>query len=119
MEMLKWQDLEKRLQSHLKDQPAERDRPAAWLAERIGVRVQAVSNWWNRGTVPADQWLPIADVLGCSLDEMLGRQTPCAWPLEDVSAERWAALSERHKGVAEAAMLEAIERLDGQSRKQA
>jgi hypothetical protein len=119
MDMLKWEALEARLAAHLQDRPEDRDRPAAWLAAKLGIRVQAVSNWGNRGTVPADQWVPIADVLGCSLDELLGRKAICPWPLEDVTAERWAALSERHKGVAEAAMLEAIERLEGQSRKQA
>ena len=120
MVMLKWEDLEARLTKHLADRPDDRDRPAVWLAGKLGIRVQAVSNWGNRGGVPADKWIPIADALRCSLDELLGRKSVCAeWPLEDVTAERWEALSERHKGVAEAAMLEAIERLEGQSRKQA
>jgi hypothetical protein len=119
MLMLKWESLEARVKKHLADKPDELARPAVWLSRKLGVRVQAVSNWGNRGTVPADQWLAIADALDCSLDELLGRKASPAWPLDDVTPERWHALSERHKGAAEAALVESIERLEAQSRKQA
>lgn len=45
-------------------------RPQAWLAERLGVKVQVVSNWSTRG-VPAKHARQLSTILGCSVEELL------------------------------------------------
>lgn len=45
----------------------------AELANRLGVAPQFITNWIKRG-MPADRLEPAADVLACSVDELLDRQ---------------------------------------------
>jgi hypothetical protein len=56
---------------------AELDRrheSSQWLTEGIGIRHrQAFYNWKYRGGVPHDKYQAIADLLGWTVDELLGR----------------------------------------------
>lgn len=45
------------------------------IAERLNVSPQAVSKWENGDSVPGiDLLLPLSELLGCSVDELLGRE---------------------------------------------
>lgn len=46
------------------------------LADRMGVSVASVSRWETGKELPASARLvALADVLGCTIDELFGRQT--------------------------------------------
>jgi hypothetical protein len=48
-----------------------------WLGDRLGVNKNVVSNWKKRGGVPVQYARAVSDVLGVSLDELLGvSETP-------------------------------------------
>lgn len=83
------------------------------LAARLGVLPQHVTNWKTRG-LPAEQYQPIAEALGRSVDELLGR-TPEAeppnmkssegWPLLSIDEAKVRALNDFHRAQLEAAIL--------------
>lgn len=54
------------------------------LANRLGVLPQHVSNWIKRG-LPTDKYAAVADVLGCSVDELLGRSAYHGYPADAAS----------------------------------
>lgn len=87
-------------------------REQAWLAEKLATSVQAVNNWSTKG-VPAKRHEQIADALGISVDELLGREMKRdpSWPFETVSRHKFDALSERQKGVIESEISRLIDRL--------
>ncbi len=93
--------------------PKQARRAAAWLAAKLGISIQAVTNWKSRG-VPASQHEAIARALEWSIDQLLGLQPERreVWPFETVAHERFARLTEREKGMVEAAMLEVIDRIE-------
>lgn len=47
-----------------------------WLAGRLHIGRNAVTNWKNRGGAPASQAKALADVLGTSVDHLLGSNDP-------------------------------------------
>jgi len=49
------------------------------LADRMGVSVATVSRWENGEDSPAAPRLPLlADTLGCTIDQLYGRDSPPA-----------------------------------------
>ncbi|KAA0911858.1 helix-turn-helix domain-containing protein [Pusillimonas sp. ANT_WB101] len=83
------------------------------FAARLGVLPQHVTNWKSRG-LPAEQYQPIAEALGRSIDELLGRtpetKTPrvksnADWPLLSIDESKVRALSDFHRVQLEAAIL--------------
>ena len=116
--MLTWDSVSKRLAEHLRDRPDDLRAPNVWLAKRVGVSKQAVSNWVDRRAVPADKWIAVAKALECGLDELLGIPSARAWPFETVPQDQWAALSERQKGMVELAVLESLRHVQAMSGKQ-
>ena len=116
--MLTWDAVSKRLLDHLKNRPEDLRAPNIWLAKKVGVTKQAVSNWAERGAVPADKWVLVAKALECGLDELLGIESARAWPFETVPQNQWDELSERQKGMVELAVLEAVRRVQAMSGKQ-
>ena len=96
----------------------ERDWSQKDLADRIGVAPQNVTNWKRRG-VPPDQYVTIADALGCSLDELLGRTKyvgvgqPSAgrWPYDKIDEERFRSLDPTQASRLEGAILLAAAQL--------
>lgn len=47
------------------------------LAEKLGVSRSAVAMWETGGTRPrSDRLLRLAEILGCTADELLGREPP-------------------------------------------
>ncbi|MFT0547840.1 helix-turn-helix domain-containing protein [Allopusillimonas ginsengisoli] len=83
------------------------------FAARLGVLPQHVTNWKNRG-LPAEQYQPIAEALGRSVDELLGRtpetETPRmeskeVWPLLSIDESKVRALNDFHRAQLEAAIL--------------
>ncbi len=49
------------------------------VAKAMGVNVSTVTHWENNDAMPRAAKLPkLADVLGCSIDELFGRDSPPA-----------------------------------------
>jgi transcriptional regulator with XRE-family HTH domain len=67
------------------------------LARKLNVSPQVVSNWFSRGAVPPENFSTIAEVFGCSVDELTGRSPPRGGkatpviPPRSVEAARFAA----------------------------
>lgn len=65
------------------------------LAVRLGLSPQNVTNWKSRG-VPPEKYVALADVLDCSLDELLGRlkyvtghkPATALWPFESLDESK-------------------------------
>lgn len=55
-------------------------RNLQWLAEQLGVSIQAVVNWRARG-VPANRYRDIAAALGINIDQLEGIEPP-PWEAE-------------------------------------
>lgn len=92
-----------------------RARPAAYLAERLGVRVQAVTNWKTRG-IPVKHASDIARLIGWPVDRVLGReaqQLP-AWPFRRLSADEWHSLDDFDRALIEDAALRRMRELQAE-----
>lgn len=71
------------------------------LAKHLGLLPQHVSNWKSRG-VPPDRYEAIANVLDCSIDELLGRKKffadpssiPAQWPFRKIDESKVRALDQ-------------------------
>lgn len=63
----------------------------AWLAEKVGVSIAAVSKWMTDGRVARDNVPRVAEALGLTTDQLLGVGTVTTGPettwLERVSAD--------------------------------
>lgn len=44
------------------------------LAEDLGVTRKTLYNWLNKGEIPLSALIRMADMFGCSIDYLLGRQ---------------------------------------------
>lgn len=44
------------------------------LAEDLGVTRKTLYNWLNKGEIPLSALIHMADMFGCSIDYLLGRQ---------------------------------------------
>lgn len=59
----------------------------AELAEKMGVTQSLVAMWERGAVLPSAEKLPrLADLLGCSIDALYGREPPGGAPGEGVSA---------------------------------
>lgn len=114
-QQLAMDDLLQRILDRVANIPEARGRELSWLAHKIGVSVQATTNWKARG-VPPKHLAAISSALAWEMDEMLGR-TPShqRWPFE-IDFARFNRLSERQKGRVEAALLRELERLEDEER---
>ena len=57
------------------------------LAEQMGVTQSLVAMWERGAVLPSAEKLPrLADLLGCSIDALYGREPPGGAPGEGVSA---------------------------------
>ena len=88
----------------------------AAFARAVGVLSQDVNNWTKRG-LPADRYEKVADVLRCTIDELVGRALPLrdsdnAWPFQAIAEERFRLLTRSEKLHVEAALEEEIDRLE-------
>lgn len=108
-------DVWPRVEAELESRAESRDRPVAWLAEKLKVSIQTVNNWKLRGA-PAHRHQAIAAALGWSVDRLLGREparVTLEWPFELISRQQWEALTERQRGAVEAAAIKALRDLPG------
>lgn len=93
-------------------------REVAWLADRLGMKIQRVNNWKTRG-VPASCLVDIAAAIGWSVNQVLGLSDPPAlWPFETIDQARFARLTARQLAMVEIAALREIERIEGSSKRQ-
>lgn len=108
-------------------------RPIDWAVERakhLGmnksafakamlVSPQDVTNWLARG-MPPEHHQQAAEVLRCTIDELVGRAPqraePAGWPFTEVTRDRLRLLSPSDRLHLEAAMLEEIDRLESAKR---
>lgn len=87
--------LGKRIVSHRKRLGLTQDA----LAERLGVTAQAVSKWENDQSCPDITMLPkLAEVFGCSTDELLGLEPQKVHMAEVVTEERESGEGSVEKG---------------------
>lgn len=91
------------------------------FVDALGLYPQTINNWKNRG-IPRRRWPDIAEFLGITIDELLGRTAPApvetaqGWPFPNVPRERFARLQPSQKLMVEAAMVEALEQVEHRQR---
>jgi hypothetical protein len=108
--MISWETL----RSELAKIPLAKDREAAWLAHKLGIGIQAVHNWSERG-VPPKQAPALAKILQWSVARVMGAEDPPShWPLRRITRQRWEALDDWDKGAIEEAALRKIEEIEAQ-----
>lgn len=83
-----------------------------WLADRLGVTAQVMTNWKRRG-VPAARYRAIAEALGLTVDQVEGVAPPpwrneAGWPFPDIEQSRFQKLTELQKGEVQAKVRELI-----------
>lgn len=94
-------------------------RDQAWLAKKLDISEQAISNWKERG-VPRSRYEDLADALGLTLEQIAGRAAApwevgeSEWPFASIDAARWSALTERQRGEIEGKVRELIEKFEAQ-----
>jgi transcriptional regulator with XRE-family HTH domain len=66
----------------------ELGKTQGWLAEEVGVSVNAVSKWTREGKVSRDKVPVVAKVLGITTDQLLGASLVDVTPPEDSTLER-------------------------------
>lgn len=89
-------------------------RSQAWLAEQLGVKPQAVTNWRMRGAVPTAQYRPIANLLGLTVNQVEGIDPPpwekeTGWPFPGIEQARFDRLDDIQKGEIQGKVREMIE----------
>lgn len=90
----------------------------AWLARKIGAKVQTVNNWKKRG-IPFKQRPLVAAAIGWSVEQLQGAvPPPAAWPFETIDPDRLARLNRRDMLLVEFAALRELERIEAASGKQ-
>jgi transcriptional regulator with XRE-family HTH domain len=96
-------------------------RNAQWLAEQLGLSIQVVSNWKQRGSVPPARYRAIANALGITLDQLEGIEPlpwliadESAWPFQRVKLETIQSLDHKHLAQLEEAMEDVLDRLRAQ-----
>jgi hypothetical protein len=82
------------------------------FAKAMHVTPAVVSGWKQRGGMPAEYYERTADVLRCSIDELVGRAAPRAppaeWPFPGISYSRIQPLEEADRMRVEAAMAQEL-----------
>ena len=48
------------------------------MAERLGVTRKTLYSWMEKGNIPVSSLIHMADMFGCSIDYLLGREVPAA-----------------------------------------
>lgn len=101
-----------RIKAKIASLPNGAGREAQWLADRLQIKIQRVSNWKTRG-VPASMLVDIAAALGWSVNQVLGlAEPPSLWPFETVEPERLQRLTPRQAAMVELAVLQELERIE-------
>lgn len=96
-----------RIEAEVSRRPDGARRVTMWLVERTGLTKQAIGHWKTRGVPPRVHQL-VADALGWSVDQLLGKAPAEAWPFQYVPRRRFEALTPIQRGMVEQAMLDAI-----------
>ena len=100
--------------------PAERTQ--AWLAKRLDVTAQAVTNWKKEG-VPDQQLDPLRGILGLTYAQLKGEEPlpwerqDGAWPFPDIDPARFFNLTEKQQGEIQGKVRETIEAFEARSGK--
>jgi transcriptional regulator with XRE-family HTH domain len=73
------------------------------FATKLGVLPQDITNWKNR-EMPPEWHEPVANLLKCSVDELLGRVPPSKpthpasrWPFDNIPFKDFDSLDDRYK----------------------
>lgn len=87
-------------------------RKPQWLADKLGVSAQVMTNWKRRG-VPAVRLREIADALDLSLDQIEGLEplpweSTSGWPFPNISRERFYQLDETQRTLIEGGVLKML-----------
>lgn len=108
-----------RIKERIAAMPNGKDREAAWLADRLRMKIQRVHNWKTRG-VPAFCLVDIAAAIGWSVNQVLGlAEPPSMWPFETIEPERFTRLTPRQCAMVEHVALREIERIEASGKQQA
>lgn len=83
-----------------------------WLADRLGVSAQVMTNWKRRDVPPA-RYRAIAEALGLTVDQVEGVaplpwRNEAGWPFPDIEQARFQRLTELQKGEVQAKVRELI-----------
>lgn len=82
---------------------ARKKKKPQWLADRLGVSAQVMTNWKLRGKVPPARFRSIADALGLTVDQLehaapLPWEVNTGWPFPDIDQARYERLTSLQKG---------------------
>lgn len=94
---------------------AERGFNQTTFQNALDVTPQTFTNWKRRGTIPSQNYANVANVLKCSIDELLGRDrdpTPPGWPFPAIPPGRFYALTEGERFQVQGVMLDKIRELE-------
>jgi len=100
------------------EEALRRKRPAkkpAWLAERLAVTAQVVSNWKTR-RVPPERYREIAEALDLTVDQLEGVAPlpweSTGWPFPGIDQARFDRLDQIQKGEIQGKVREMIEEFE-------
>lgn len=97
--------------------PDAKKGEVAWLARKLGTKVQVVNNWKIRG-IPFKRRPAVAAAIGWSVEQLEGNALPPAtWTFETIDPSRLAGLSRRQMLLVEFAALRELERIEAASGK--
>lgn len=91
----------------------------AWLAKKLGISEQAVSNWKARG-VPRGKYVDLSKVLGLTMEQIAGlapvpwEKDESEWPFPDIDRARWARLTDIQRGEIQGKVRELLEEFENQ-----
>lgn len=90
-----------------------------WLADRLGLSAQVMTNWKKRG-VPPGRFRSIAEALGLTVDQLehaapLPWEQNAAWPFPGIEQSRFDRLDALQKGEIQAKVREMITQFEAAS----
>jgi hypothetical protein len=108
--MIDWETLK----AEISQIPGASGREAAWLADKLGIGIQAVQNWSTRG-VPPKQAPAIARHIKWSVARVMGAdESTATWPLRRIARQVWGGLEEWERGAIEDAAVQKLRELEAE-----
>lgn len=101
------------------DMAAERGMNQQAFREAMNVSTGVMTNWKGRKTIPPTQHAKVAEVLKCSLDELLGRakpSIPAGWPFSRIHPTRFYNLSEGERMRLEGFLVDELVKIEAERR---
>lgn len=95
---------------------------AQWLADRLGITAQVITNWKLRGKVPPARYRQIAEALGLTVDQLehkapLPWEKNTGWPFPQIEQSRFDRLEDWQRIEIQGKVREMIDKFESSSGK--